>query len=64
MIERSGNVKAKASKKRDLTAKRLLSLVRRHVDIENAVLITDEYTGYMRIKYNNRNYTDLFGATI
>ncbi|MBU4276169.1 MAG: IS1595 family transposase [Proteobacteria bacterium] len=50
IVERGGKIKAKASKKGDLNAKKLSALVRRHVDIENAVLMTDEYGGYMRIK--------------
>lgn len=50
MVERGGKVKAKATKKSDLTAKKLSSLVRRNVDVEKACLITDEYAGYIRIK--------------
>lgn len=50
MVERGGNVKAKAVKKRDLTIKKLSAFVRRNVDTENAILITDEYSGYIGIK--------------
>lgn len=50
MIERGGRVKAKVVQKKDLNAKHLSALVRRNVDISNAVLITDEYGGYVGIK--------------
>ena len=50
MIERGGNVSAHVVKKDHLKAKYLSALVRRHVDIENAVLFTDEYKGYIGIK--------------
>ena len=50
MIQRGGNVSAHVVKKDRLKAKHLSALVRRHVDIENAVLYTDEYKGYLGIK--------------
>ncbi|MCH7909831.1 MAG: IS1595 family transposase [Candidatus Hydrogenedentes bacterium] len=50
MIERGGRVKAKVVQKKDLNAKHLSALVRRNVDSSNAVLITDEYGGYVGIK--------------
>lgn len=50
MIERGGNVKAEVVKKADLTSKKLSALVRRNVDTENAILLTDEYKGYLGIK--------------
>jgi transposase-like protein len=46
MLERGGRVREKD----DLTAKKLAALVRRHVDVENAILHTDEYKGYAHIK--------------
>lgn len=49
MIERGGKVRAKVSKKGDLTARKLSMLVRENVDREDAILITDEYGGYARI---------------
>lgn len=49
MIQRGGNVVARVSKK-DLKGKTLSALVRENVDIENVVLITDEYCGYLGIK--------------
>ncbi len=48
-IERDGKVKASAEIKRNLTAKRLSTLVRRNVDIRNTTLITDKYKGYRGI---------------
>jgi transposase-like protein len=51
MIERGGKVRAKVVKKGSLTMKNLTSLVRHNVDISNATLITDEFTGYLGIKY-------------
>ncbi|MGD0025656.1 MAG: IS1595 family transposase [Xanthobacteraceae bacterium] len=50
MLERGGRVRTQVVKKGDLTAKKLTALVRRNVDIENAILHTDEYKGYIRIK--------------
>ncbi len=49
MVERGGKVKAKSQKKRKLDSKSLSSIVRSNVDISNAVLITDEYKGYLGI---------------
>lgn len=50
MVERGGRVKAEVTNKSKLKAKHLSELVRRNVDIENAILITDEYPGYFGIK--------------
>jgi len=50
MLERGGRVRAQVVKKTDLTSKRLAALVRQHVDTENAILFTDQYQGYIRIK--------------
>lgn len=49
MVERGGHVKAKAVKNKKLNSKTLSSLVRANVDTKNAVLITDEYKGYIGI---------------
>jgi transposase-like protein len=51
MIERGGKVRAKVMKREGLSAKKLTSLVRRNVDVSNATLITDEFRGYLGIKY-------------
>ena len=51
MAEREGKIRAKAVKKEKLNVKSLNALVRENVDIKNATLITDEYKGYMGIKY-------------
>ena len=50
MIERGGDVSAHVVKKDRLKAKYLSALVRRHVDVERAILFTDEYKGYIGIK--------------
>ncbi len=50
MIERQGRVRARVVKKEGLTIKKLTSLIRRNVDISNAVLITDEFSGYMGLQ--------------
>ena len=50
MLERDGDVKAKVVKRKELKSKGLSALVRQNVDISNAVLITDEYRGYLGIK--------------
>jgi transposase-like protein len=46
MVERDGNIKAVMVYKGGLTSKRLSSLVREHIDIENTTIITDEFKGY------------------
>ena len=48
MVERDGNVRAKVSK--ILNSSRLMQLVRRNVDPKKAVLMTDEYKGYLPVK--------------
>ena len=48
-IERNGNVKAKVAK--NLTAKSLSSFIREKVDIDNAMVITDEFSGYSSLKW-------------
>lgn len=48
-IERNGNVKAKVAK--NLTAKSLSSFIREKVDIDNATVITDEFSGYSSLKW-------------
>jgi len=50
MVERGGKVKAEVVKKGSLDAKSLSALVRRNVDINNTLLITDQYKGYFGIK--------------
>lgn len=47
MIQRGGEVRAKVAKKGQLKAKHISALVRHHVDVENAILFTDEYGGYL-----------------
>lgn len=49
MIERGGDIVAKAVKRGDLTFRKLSMLVRENVDVDNALLITDEYRGYVGI---------------
>ncbi|MBC8392200.1 MAG: IS1595 family transposase [Deltaproteobacteria bacterium] len=51
-IERGGKVKAQLVNKEngDLTAKKLSALVRKNVDTENSILMTDEFKGYIQIK--------------
>ncbi len=50
MLERGGRVRTTVVRKRDLSAKKLSALVRRHVDTANSTLLTDEYRGYIDIK--------------
>jgi transposase-like protein len=47
MIERDGLVKAMPA--RNLDSKALSSLVREHVDVDNATMMTDEYSGYCKL---------------
>lgn len=49
-VERKGRVKAKSVSKAELRAFGLENLVRRNVDVDNSVLITDEYRGYSGMK--------------
>ena len=46
MVERGGNVKAKSVSKDELHFADLAGLVRKGVDMANAMLITDKYPGY------------------
>jgi len=50
VVERGGNVKAEVIRDRNLSSKRISALVRRHVDVKNSVLVTDEFKGYIGIK--------------
>jgi len=51
MVERdNGRVRAESFHLKKLNKKNLNSLVRENVDIGNAVLMTDEYKGYIGIK--------------
>ncbi|MFC2060863.1 IS1595 family transposase, partial [Chloroflexota bacterium] len=50
IIERGGNVTASVARNGKLTTKNLTDLVRRNVDIKNATLITDEFSGYIGIR--------------
>jgi len=47
MVERNGNVKAYVSYKLD--SEKLQQLVRKNIDKDNAILITDEFKGYSRM---------------
>jgi transposase-like protein len=50
MIEQGGKIVAKPVNKSKLNQKSLAKFVRETVDISDAVLITDEYSGYLHIK--------------
>lgn len=50
MIERGGRIVAKVTDKEHLKARAMARLVRNNVATDEAVLITDEYTGYLHIK--------------
>lgn len=50
MIERGGKVVAKPVDKSKLNQKSLAKFVRETVDVTDAMLITDEYSGYLRIR--------------
>lgn len=51
MVERDGEVRAQKASKFTLNSKNLMDLVRRHVNLKNTTLITDEYKGYLGMKY-------------
>ena len=46
MVERNGNVKAKASSKFELKFADFLKLIRKNVNIAESLLVTDEYKAY------------------
>lgn len=50
MAEREGKIKTEVVGKGKLNSKNLKMLVRKNVDIQNAILITDEYKGYLGIQ--------------
>ncbi len=50
MIERGGKIVARPVIKANLNSRSLAKMVREHVDVSDAMLITDEYTGYVKIK--------------
>jgi transposase-like protein len=50
MLERGGRIRLKVVKKTDLNARRLAALVRENVNVGDAVLYTDQYHGYVRVK--------------
>jgi transposase-like protein len=50
MIERGGKIVARPVDKSKLNSKSLAKFVRENVDVSDAVLITDEYSGYVKIK--------------
>lgn len=47
IVQREGNVVAQVMQ--DLTMKNLMDMVKKHVDEDEAVLVTDEYKGYARM---------------
>ncbi len=49
LVERGGDIRCEVVKNRDLSAKALRRMVKTHVNTENAVLVTDEYSGYARV---------------
>jgi transposase-like protein len=57
MVERGGNVKAEKVSKTCLKSKDLNALVRKHVNPEGSVLLTDEYKGYNKISEILKHYT-------
>jgi len=50
MVERGVSVKTIATSKFELKGKDLKKLVRKHIDLEETILVTDEYKGYLGMK--------------
>jgi len=46
MVERGGKIRCEVPKNRDLTSRSLKAMIRRHIDTDGALLVTDEFTGY------------------
>lgn len=61
MIERDGKVKARNVKKDELRSPNLMDLVRKSVDCDNAMLMTDQFKGYINmhkiISHQSLNHT-------
>jgi transposase-like protein len=49
MVEREGEVRTQVASKYELKAKDLHKIIRSNIDVKNALLVTDEYTGYNRM---------------
>lgn len=50
IVERGGRIVAKPVEKSKLDSRSLAKMVREHVECGDAVLVTDEYSGYFRIR--------------
>lgn len=50
MVERGGSVKTSVASKYELKGKDLKKLVRKGIDLEETILVTDEYKGYLGMK--------------
>lgn len=57
MVERGGRVKAYVQEKYLLRGEGLANLVKRNVDLDNSMVITDEYTGYSKFSKIVRHKT-------
>lgn len=57
MVERDGSVKAQKVDKRALNSKNLNDLIRKNVNPEQSVLISDEYRGYRKVSQILKHYT-------
>lgn len=57
MVERNGNVKAQKVDKGSLKSKDLNELVRKNVNPQGSVLVTDEYRGYNKVSSILKHYT-------
>lgn len=57
MIERNGSVKLEKVNKGCLTAKFLNELIRKNINNDGSVLITDEYKGYCKVSKILKHYT-------
>ena len=50
MVERGGSVKTVATSKFELKGKDLKKFVRKYIDLEETILVTDEYKGYLGMR--------------
>ena len=57
MIERGGKVIAKPVDKSKLDGKSLAKFVRENIEFADAVLITDEYSGYVKVRSFMRHHS-------
>jgi hypothetical protein len=64
MVERDGKVTAHVVKKNKLNGVKISSLIRRHINTKETILVTDEWRGYSKVKlfmaHETINHSELY----